>query len=104
MSGAGIFVVGICVVLHDPPPYLEKRKCVSTSLMQSAAPGPVHLACTKTHDTFINNSWTTNGPNSAVAYANRRKCCSERLVHAVGRDLEKTGLTCKVGEKWSIVG
>ena len=27
-----------------------------------------------TQDNFINNCWTTNGPNGAVAYVNRLKC------------------------------
>ena len=55
--------------LHGPPLISKKAPVLCEAL---------HLACTKTKDSFVYNCWNTNGPTGAVSYAKQLKCGSER--------------------------
>ena len=58
----------------------------------------MHLACTESQNTFINNCWSTNGPNGAVAYVNGLRFDPKQYVYEVCLSLTgfgETGLTWK---------
>ena len=64
--------------LETHPLILDSKLSQNEFLLKPAICQALHLACPETQDTFINNCWTTNEPNGALAYANLRKCGSKR--------------------------